>query len=94
MAGVVEVYEIPSGVAVVAENTWAARQGREALTVEWFDGSSWTVLETVNSNSWQVRTWALGPGADNNPSLRIRFRGGANRNNEQGRIDSVVVTAD
>jgi len=66
----------------------------EALTVEWFDGSSWTVLETVNSNSWQVRTWALGPGADNNPSLHIRFRGGANRNNEQGRIDSVVVTAD
>lgn len=33
--GVVEVYEIPSGVAVVAENTWAAKQGREALKVTW-----------------------------------------------------------
>lgn len=33
--GVVEVYEIPSGVAVVAENTWAAKQGRDALKVTW-----------------------------------------------------------
>lgn len=33
--GVVEVYQIPTGVAVVANNTWAARQGRDALKVEW-----------------------------------------------------------
>lgn len=33
--GVVEVYKIPSGVAVVAENTWAAKQGRDALKVTW-----------------------------------------------------------
>lgn len=33
--GVVEVYQIPSGVAVVAESTWAAKQGREALEVVW-----------------------------------------------------------
>jgi len=33
--GVVDVFEIPSGVAVVAENTWAAKQGREAVKVEW-----------------------------------------------------------
>jgi isoquinoline 1-oxidoreductase beta subunit len=35
IAGVREVVEIPSGVAVVAENTWAALQGREALQVRW-----------------------------------------------------------
>lgn len=34
---VVDVVEIPSGVAVVARNTWAAMKGREALTVEWDD---------------------------------------------------------
>ena len=33
--GVVEVYQIPTGVAVVAETTWAAKQGREALQVAW-----------------------------------------------------------
>jgi isoquinoline 1-oxidoreductase beta subunit len=33
--GVVEVVEIPSGVAVIAQNTCAARQGRDALQVVW-----------------------------------------------------------
>ncbi|UTP39986.1 xanthine dehydrogenase family protein molybdopterin-binding subunit [Phenylobacterium sp. LH3H17] len=35
VAGVVEVYEIPTGIAVVAQNTWAARKGRDALKVTW-----------------------------------------------------------
>ncbi len=35
--GVVDVVQISRGVAVVAENTWAAMKGREALTVEWDD---------------------------------------------------------
>lgn len=33
--GVVDVFQIPSGVAVVAQNTYAAKQGREALNVTW-----------------------------------------------------------
>ena len=33
--GVVDVVQISRGVAVVAENTWAAMKGREALKVEW-----------------------------------------------------------
>ncbi|MEK0084193.1 molybdopterin cofactor-binding domain-containing protein [Benzoatithermus flavus] len=33
--GVVDVVEIPRGVAVVAETTWAAIKGRNALKVEW-----------------------------------------------------------
>lgn len=33
--GVVDVVKIPSGVAVIAENTYAARKGREALKVTW-----------------------------------------------------------
>ena len=35
VAGVVDVFEIPTGIAVVAQNTFAARMGREALTIEW-----------------------------------------------------------
>ena len=33
--GVVDVVETPRGVAVVANDTWSAIKGREALTVEW-----------------------------------------------------------
>jgi len=36
--GVVAVFEVPSGVAVVATNTWAARRGRDALAPKWNDG--------------------------------------------------------
>ncbi|HVS33710.1 MAG TPA: molybdopterin cofactor-binding domain-containing protein [Thermoanaerobaculia bacterium] len=35
VAGVRDVFEIPTGIAVVADNTWAAMEGREALTIRW-----------------------------------------------------------
>jgi len=38
--GVVDAFAIPSGVAVVAQDTWSARKGRDALTVAWDDGSA------------------------------------------------------
>ncbi len=36
--GVKQVFEIPSGVAVVATGFWAAKQGREKLRVSWSPG--------------------------------------------------------
>ena len=33
--GVVDVVQIPSGVAVLATNFWSAKQGRDALSVQW-----------------------------------------------------------
>jgi len=36
--GVQEVVEIPAGVAVVAEHTWAALEGRKALAARWTPG--------------------------------------------------------
>ena len=41
--GVVDVKQVPSGVAVIAEHTWAAIKGREALRVEWQDGPGATL---------------------------------------------------
>ena len=38
--GVVDVFKIPSGVAVTAQNTYAARLGRDALKVEWDDSKA------------------------------------------------------
>jgi isoquinoline 1-oxidoreductase subunit beta len=40
--GVVEVVQIGSGVAVVAQNTWAAIKGRDALQVTWDDSAAET----------------------------------------------------
>jgi isoquinoline 1-oxidoreductase beta subunit len=35
--GVVKVVQVPRGVAVIAKSFWAAKQGRDALRVEWDD---------------------------------------------------------
>jgi isoquinoline 1-oxidoreductase subunit beta len=38
--GVKDVLQTPSGVAVVAVNTWAAMQGKKALTIQWDEGAN------------------------------------------------------
>lgn len=45
VAGVRDVVEIESGVAVVADNFWAAKRGRDALDVVWDEGP-WAGLST------------------------------------------------
>jgi isoquinoline 1-oxidoreductase subunit beta len=47
VAGVVDVVRIPSGVAVVARDTWSAMKGREALKATWDD----TAAETRSSDA-------------------------------------------
>ena len=38
--GVVDVVQISNGVAVIGKSFWAAKQGREALTIEWDDSAA------------------------------------------------------
>jgi isoquinoline 1-oxidoreductase beta subunit len=38
--GVKHVVQIPQGIAVVADNTWAALEGRKALTIQWNEGEN------------------------------------------------------
>jgi isoquinoline 1-oxidoreductase beta subunit len=40
LPGVVDVVETPRGLAVVAEHTWAAIRGRDAVTVEWDESAA------------------------------------------------------
>jgi isoquinoline 1-oxidoreductase beta subunit len=40
--GVEAVLEIPQGVVVIASNTWIAMQGRDALALDWVEGSGET----------------------------------------------------
>jgi isoquinoline 1-oxidoreductase beta subunit len=38
--GVVDAFQIPTGVAVVANSTWAAKAGRDALKTQWDDSKA------------------------------------------------------
>jgi len=89
--GVLKVVEIPpmqgapafqplGGVAIVARNTWAARQGRDALEIEWDDGPNGSydssayrqTLEsaarkpgkTMRSKGDAAQAWAKAPEAE------------------------------
>jgi isoquinoline 1-oxidoreductase beta subunit len=59
--GVVKVVQVPRGVAVVAKGFWAAKQGRDALIVEWDD----TQAEKRSSSQMmsEYRKLAEQPGA-------------------------------
>ena len=43
MPGVVDVVQIPDGVAVVADSYWHAKKAREVLTVQWDEGAGATL---------------------------------------------------
>jgi isoquinoline 1-oxidoreductase subunit beta len=43
VAGVVDVVQVPSGIAVLANHYWAAKKGRDALVVEWDNGAGATL---------------------------------------------------
>jgi isoquinoline 1-oxidoreductase beta subunit len=58
--GVRQVVEVPTGVAVLADGFWAARQGRAALKVEWDDTAAETRGTEELFNSY--RTLAQQPG--------------------------------
>jgi isoquinoline 1-oxidoreductase beta subunit len=55
--GVRRVVEIPTGVAVVAGNYWAAKKGRDALQVQWDEGAG----STLSSESIAAKLRELAP---------------------------------
>lgn len=63
--GVEQVLEIPQGVVVLAKTTWSAMQGRDALALEWTDGTG----ETRGSDTLLAEFRALldQPGIPSNP---------------------------
>jgi isoquinoline 1-oxidoreductase subunit beta len=60
IAGVVDVKQVPSGVAVLAKNTYAARRGRDALQVQWDLGEGATL--STEELSEEYRRLAASPG--------------------------------
>jgi isoquinoline 1-oxidoreductase beta subunit len=61
VAGVVDVYEIPTGVAVVADTTYAARMGREALKIEWDEAKAETRSSAAIAQQWRDIAAGKGP---------------------------------
>jgi isoquinoline 1-oxidoreductase beta subunit len=63
--GVKQIVPLDDRIAVVAENTWAAIQGRDALKITWDEG------QNASLNSEELRDAAKGrlPAQGNNPNL-------------------------
>jgi isoquinoline 1-oxidoreductase beta subunit len=53
VSGVIDVKQVPAGVAVYGTNTWAAKRGREALVVEWNEGSEATYSTVTQRREYQ-----------------------------------------
>src|SRR5437762_4063719 len=51
MPGVVDVVQIPDGVAVVADSYWHARKAREAVVVQWDEGAGAALTTASMSDS-------------------------------------------
>jgi isoquinoline 1-oxidoreductase beta subunit len=51
--GVKDVIQIPTGVAVVADNTWTAFQGRKALDIKWDEGPNAAVTSASIRKSFE-----------------------------------------
>jgi len=51
--GVLDVREIPAGIAVYATNTWAANRGREALAADWDEGANRSFSTATQRREYQ-----------------------------------------
>ena len=54
--GVIKVKEISSGVAVIAENFWAAKKGRDALEIDWDRGPNADLSSAAFLNEYRELT--------------------------------------
>lgn len=76
--GVVDVVAIPTGVAVLARDTWSAKKGRDALKVEWDESGAFKLgTEQIFARyREQVKQ----------PGLVARHEGDADQALQQGRV--------
>ncbi|CAN5758859.1 xanthine dehydrogenase family protein molybdopterin-binding subunit [soil metagenome] len=63
--GVKQVVVIPNGVAVLADNFWAAKQGRDALSVEWDLGENVSIDSSTQMDDYRKLAKTKGATAAN-----------------------------
>jgi isoquinoline 1-oxidoreductase beta subunit len=71
--GVVDVIEIPSGVAVLGEHFWAARQGRNALEIDWDPGTIAGHSTSAQSEEYRRRARTAGANAASKGDVDAAF---------------------
>jgi PKD repeat protein len=67
--------------------------GSDRFIAEWFDGSSWNLVESIGDTAPGTTSVLLGVQADDNPALRIRFRTNSDSKRGQASHHDVVVEA-
>jgi isoquinoline 1-oxidoreductase beta subunit len=77
--GVRQVVAVPSGVAVVADTTWSALQGRSALEVEWTPGADAAFDSKVYSERMTAATLEPGLSARSQGDVEAAFNGAPRR---------------
>ncbi len=75
MPGVKDVFQISDGIAVVADNTWNAMQGRNALDVQWDEGPNANVSNETIFQSFAAACQSARRGVAQSGRRRIRARG-------------------
>ena len=64
IAGIVKIVQVPTGVAVVAKDTWSAMKGREALKVEWDFAKAEDITSSTQMAGYKDLAKAPGLSAD------------------------------
>ena len=64
----------------------------EALTVQWWDGTAWQLVESTQNTTYSSVDWLLPAGAYKNANFKIRFSTNASHNNETADVDEISVT--
>ncbi len=74
VAGVKDIFAIPSGVAVLAKNFWSAKKARDALEIQWDESNSFTKSSQDILNEYKTLAKKPGATAYSNGSVDEAFK--------------------
>jgi isoquinoline 1-oxidoreductase subunit beta len=79
VAGVKNVVQVTGGVAVIADSTWSALQGRKQLEVKWDEGASGAVSSATITRMFEEKTQMPGANARKEGDAVAALSSGAKR---------------
>ena len=80
-----------SNISVEYDRTTVNYDPEDYFRVEWFDGSTWWLLEATQDAPWSHASFYLPEGANDNPAFRIRFTANGNRPTDKVFLDNVEI---